>query len=387
LTQWIVNPIVVPPLGVQLGFLHPSALLYDSVFAANHNRAPTYAKPMSSLDKASRKPFISVQLIVLIEIIWGVLALLFFLLFSAGEQRPAWYSPGTSVFEAVAHVLAAVLCFRNWRSPQIVSGRSVWLNLGLGLLFYFLGTLLFSYWELGLGIEPAVSPGDFCYIVSYIFLLIGMAQAVFSRRLNLELWQKGVVVAVALIGVAFAVALAGAKSSTAPQAHHWGIAPAYAQTAPANPNVAKPPGQSPGAQPAAQPIPTQSAQAPAQATEKPAPPEWASSLEKQLQPLEPYVTLFYTICDVVLLVLATTLLLAFWGGRFSQSWRMIAAAAFCLYIADMWFKFATATNENYQSGSLLEVFWVFSSVLFGIGAALEYDLSSRSRRASSRRRA
>jgi hypothetical protein len=89
---------------------------------------------------------------------------------------------------------------------------------------------------------------------------------------------------------------------------------------------------------------------------------------------------------VLLLVLATTLLLAFWGGRFSQSWRMIAAAAFSLYIADIWFKYATTILENYQSGGLPEVFWVFSGVLFGIGAALEYDLSVR-RPTSSRRRA
>jgi hypothetical protein len=66
---------------------------------------------------------------------------------------------------------------------------------------------------------------------------------------------------------------------------------------------------------------------------------------------------------------------------------MIAAAAFCLYLADVWFKYATTILTDYKSGGLPEVFWVFSGVLFGIGAALEYDLSSRSRRASSRRRA
>jgi hypothetical protein len=99
------------------------------------------------------------------------------------------------------------------------------------------------------------------------------------------------------------------------------------------------------------------------------------------------VNLFYVVADVFILIIATTLLLAFWGGRFSQSWRMIAAAAVCLYIADMWLKFATSSlygSQAYQSGGLLEVFWVFSGVLFGIGAVLEFDLS-RSRRG--RRRA
>ncbi len=39
----------------------------------------------------------------------------------------------------------------------------------------------------------------------------------------------------------------------------------------------------------------------------------------------------------------------------------------------MWFKFAQ--RPNYQSGDILEVFWVFSGVLFGLGAVLEYDAS------------
>jgi hypothetical protein len=96
---------------------------------------------------------------------------------------------------------------------------------------------------------------------------------------------------------------------------------------------------------------------------------------------------FYVTSDVLLLMIATILLLAFWGGRMSLSWRMIAAAAISLYIADMWFKYADKI-PNYQSGEILEVFWVISGVLFGMGAALEYDASlNRSRRERGRKRA
>jgi hypothetical protein len=86
-----------------------------------------------------------------------------------------------------------------------------------------------------------------------------------------------------------------------------------------------------------------------------------------------FLNLFYIVSDVVLLIIATIMLMAFWGGKVSLSWRMVAAAAFSLYIADMWFKFAQ--GSDYQSGDLLEVFWVFSGVLFGLGAVLEYDAS------------
>ena len=99
------------------------------------------------------------------------------------------------------------------------------------------------------------------------------------------------------------------------------------------------------------------------------------------------MNLFYIIADVFLLIIATALLLAFWGGRFSQSWRMIAAATFSLYIADMYFKWADAQiTGEYESGGLLEVFFVFTAILFGIGAVLEYDISTRSRQSRRSRR-
>jgi len=358
---------------------------------------------MSSADKSSDKPFLSVQTIVLAEIGWAVAALLFFLLFGVtaqGEVRPLWYSLGTSIFEAVSFLVASLLCFRNWRSPQIVSGRGVWLGIGLGMFFYFLGNLLFSYWELGLGLEAAVSPADFFFILTYIFLLWGMFQAVFSRRLNLELWQKGVIVAIAVVGIAIAIVLSTAKPAEQPAARlgfGYGAETSSLEAIPGFPLKSSVLELFPVTQTLNLPVfnlPDMTASligVVAQSTPSPEPPsqapKWATSLEQQLKPLELPINWFYLLCDVLLLVLATTLLLAFWGGRFSQSWRMIAAAAFCLYIADIWFKYATTILTDYKSGGLPEVFWVFSGVLFGIGAALEYDLSSRSRRASSRRRA
>ncbi len=359
------------------------------------------------MNKSSHaKSLFSVQAIVLAEIAWAVLALLFFLLFSVpvpGQGRPYWYSVGTSIFETVAFVFAAILCFRNWQSPQIVSGRNVWLFIGLGMLCYFIGGLLFSYWELGLGIEPDVSPGDFFYVLTYIFLILGMFLAVASRRLNLEIWQWGVVGVIAAIGIILAtlVSLPSGNSQS------FLMPSAIAQTAPAKPAhkevpkakvkaspAAKPPAVVPAspsasttpgaAKPSESPVPIE----PTKATEHANVPEWAKALEEKLAPLKPILDWIYVIGDILLLIIATTLLLAFWGGRFAQSWRMIAAAAFCLYIADIWFKYATNRLTDYQSGGLLEVFWVFSGVLFGIGAALEYDVSSRARsRTGGRRRA
>ncbi|MBW4560503.1 MAG: hypothetical protein KME32_04950 [Mojavia pulchra JT2-VF2] len=281
----------------------------------------------SSYDNSYRsKSIFSTGNIVLLGIGWAVLALLYFLLFSAKvpgadgiESRAEWYVIGTNIFEALAYLGASILCLRNWRSPQIVSGRNVWLAIGIGMLSYFLGGIFFGYTEIILKDEPDVSIGDVFFVVAYLLLGVGMILAATHRRINLEKWQWLIVLAIGVFGSLLA---------------------------------------------------------------------WWISLQqtKSLDPLGTILNWFYIVSDVALLVIATTLLLAFWGGRVAQSWRMIAAAAFSLYIADMWFKYAQ--GPNYQSGEILEVFWVFSGVLFGMGAVLEYDTSlSRSRRERGKKRA
>jgi hypothetical protein len=284
------------------------------------------------------KSLFTTQNIVLGSIAWGVLALLYFLLFSAKisgadgtESRAAWYVIGTNIFEALAYLSAGILCLRNWRSPQIVSGRNVWLAIGIGMLSYFLGGLFFGYTEIVLKEEPIVSLGDVFFVVTYLFLGVGMISAVASSRLNLEKWQWMIVLAIGALGSALA----------------WLITH-----------------QPQGADKLSEQVPS------------------------RVENIASILSTVYIVSDVLLLIIATTLLLAFWGGRVSLSWRMIAAAAFSLYIADMWFEYATNWIPNYQSGEILEVFWVMSGVLFGMGAALEYDASlSRSRRVGGRKRA
>jgi hypothetical protein len=286
----------------------------------------------------SPKSLLTTQNIVLASIAWAMLALLYFLLFSAKipgadgtQSRAAWYVIGTNIFEALAYLSAGILCLRNWRSPQIVSDRNVWLAIGIGMLSYFLGGIFFGYTEIVLKEEPIVSLGDVFFVVTYFFLGVGMILAVASSRLNLEKWQWMIVSAIGAFGSALA----------------WLISH-----------------QPPGADKISQQV------------------------SSRVENIALILSTIYIVSDVLLLIIATMLLLAFWGGRVSLSWRMIAAAAFSLYIADMWFQYATNWIPNYQSGEILEVFWVISGVLFGMGAALEYDASlSRSRRVGGRKRA
>jgi hypothetical protein len=327
----------------------------------------------------SKSP-LSVQTIILVATVWAVLALLFFLLFSvspSGQGRPEWYRIMTYVFEEFAFLGAGLLCFRNWQSSQIVSGRIVWLAIGLGMFSYFLANLLLAYWEIGLGNSPAVSPGDFFFILTYIFLSWGIIRAVISRQLNLTPIQWLILAGIAVIGVAIAIAFAPSGDQATPES----APPAIEQTVPSSPAASRSPGSTPAATPKIAPS---TPSAPSASPEAPAAPAWAVAVEKQLTPLAGLVGWLYIIGDVCLVVMATALLLAYWGGRFSLSWRFIAAAAFSYYIADIWFNYATNYIPDYETGALPEVFWIFSGCLFAIGAALEYDLSTR--RQSRRRR-
>jgi hypothetical protein len=346
----------------------------------------------STSEKSSTsQSLLSAQTLVIVGIVWAVMALLFFLLFSVPlsqeEGLPLWYSIGTYVFECGAYLGAALVCFRNWKSPHMVSGRNVWLGIGLGMLFYFMAGVLFGIWELYFGMDPDVSPADAFYLGSYVVLIGGMVIAVTSKRLNLEIWQWGLLAGIAAFGIAVAVWVAAPDS--------WrlqiGLGPASSQetvteaasatkaaTAPALDGSSK--SKAKAAAPGAKPEPAEEA-------EETKAPAWALALDKQLSPYKSAINLFYIVGDVFLLIIATALLLAFWGGRFSQSWRMIAAATFSLYIADMYFKWRdTQAEGSYQSGSLLEVFFVFSAILFGIGAILEHDISTRSRQSRRTRR-
>ena len=366
-------------------------------------------------NKSSTQSFPSVQVVVLVATAWSVVALLFFLLFSAAtsdEGRPAWYTITTYVLENMSFLGAGYLCFRNWRSSQIVSGGLVWLSIGLGMFSYSLGNLLLAYWEIGLGNSPEVSPGDLFFILTYLFLGFGLFKAITSKQLNLAPLQWMIVAGMAAVGIMIATLFAPSSANAA-------TPPAIVRAAPSPQKLASPiaspslqpftaPAVSPSpaiASPAASPVASPELVSPEPATSEPVSPEpispepvspepekaakevptWAIALENQLTPLASIVGWLYIIGDVILVVMATTLLLAFWGGRFSLSWRFIAAASLSYYIADLWFNYATRYIANYETGALPEVFWIFSGCLFAIGAALEFDLSTRRRGA--RRRA
>ncbi|MEO1095392.1 MAG: hypothetical protein AAFX01_10890 [Cyanobacteria bacterium J06638_28] len=368
---------------------------------------------MSKQSSTAASTVFSTNTLILLGLGWAFISLLVFLFGSSAQSPEGYRYPlylnSITILETGAFVLASIACLRNWKSKQILSGRNVWLWIGVGLLFYAAGNVFFYLWNNQFGLDPSASLGDFFYFFSYIFLAGGMLQSVLNRQLHLEFRQWLIIGVVGVLGVAialFPLMQSEDESALLPESFHASLAsvalgaPAIAQDTP--PVEAPPPEGTPAPEvtpaPASEPVPEgtpapEVTPAPEGApTETPveepvaeevAAPGWAVSIDNALEPFEGIVGFMYVIGDCLLIVVATTLLVAFWDGRSSQSWKMIAIAAFCLYIADMLF----AYQDYYQEGSLWEVFWTFSAVFFGLGAVVEYAISSRSRSRSRRRRA
>ncbi|MEE3717760.1 hypothetical protein V2H45_13545 [Tumidithrix elongata RA019] len=355
------------------------------------------AKPTSSSGE------ISSQTIILAGIAWAAIALLFYLLLSAptevqafgGSARPIWYRIGTYIFQTVAIVFSSFLCLRNWRSPKIISGRNVWLGLGFGIMAWGIGNLAFAYQDFNYQhqltqnldslsqivsrqkntphlteafekkkitdnktildlikekdidkLAPALktfgqdfsskvptlpqemekiaknlsdlpttfpSYADIFFTLTYVFLAWGMAMSVIGRRLNLFPKQWGIVALVAVFGLAAGGYVTFLAGNVVGDVKF--------------------------------------------------------DIGKVLNTI-------YALGDVWLLIVAAVLLLAFWGGKAAQSWRLIGGAAIAMFIGDLGFAFSSK-SPNYQSGDWIEFFWILAFVLWGVGAALEFDISSR----------
>lgn len=301
--------------------------------------------------KSSSSSGISTQSIIFAAIGWASLALMFYLFLSTPTDgphiikleecdkvikdftvRPNWYRYGTYLFQTVAIAFSGILCLRNWRSPKIISGRNVWLGLGLGIISWGIGNLIFGYLDFqyqsgliaggakgakGL-LETFPSIADIFFTATYVFLAWGMAMSVIGRRLNLYPKQWAIVGGVGFAGIGLAAFVT------------FGVTKGFTLD-----------------------------------TGK-------------------ILNIIYALGDIWLLLVATILLLAFWGGKAAQSWRLLGSAGIAMFLSDLWFNYSInignskiCEGRQYQSGEPAEFFWILAFILWGMAAALEYDLSSR----------
>jgi hypothetical protein len=264
------------------------------------------------------------QYVIFASICWAILALLYYLFLGLPTDtlngvlvRPYWYRIGIYVFQTLPIAITGFLCLRNCFNPKMISNRLVWLGIGIGVISWGIGNLIFAYTELILKQPPFPSLADVFFVTTYVFLSLGMAMSVINRRISLSSLQWLIVAVISIL----AVAVAGFVTF-----------------------VAGKNGQ---------------------------------SVEFNL------VTglyIIYALGDTLLVVVAAILLQAFSGGKYASSWQLLGIGGVSMFIADLGFNYlgniATETKP-YQSGELVEVFWIVAFLLFGMAAAVDLDISLR----------
>jgi hypothetical protein len=307
-------------------------------------------------------------------LIWAVISAILYLNFSVVDDhatRPVWFILVTTGLEEIGLAISGYLCWRNWQSPDIPNGRAVWLLFSIAIMAFFGGNLWFCLWELEWGLDPAASAGNIFFVLFYLILIAAMRLAILDRDVQLARQQWVVVIGVAAVGLTIGCWL------TTLSARAMTGSPTVAEIVQNAPNRHLV---------TAITAPTMIASH-SKITTPTRPPEWVLAIDRSMQPLVHTFNLFYVLCDLVLLIFAAILFLGFWGGQLGLPWRMTAQAVLCFYVADTWFAYANDRVQGYESGSIMEVFWIFGIVQFGIAAALEFDNSIRARRLARRRTA
>lgn len=311
--------------------------------------------------------FPNLRLIIITFSVLFAIVLLLTLLFGLNfESSPFWYQVVISVVQFISYLLPSCICFRNWFYPRLISDRTIWLVLGFALLSMGLANLIFDYWYLGLKREPNASLGDLFYFTAYLSMICSLFLAVRFRGIDLELWQWGIVGFVGFIAIGLALATHNPnQQSFVPLPHNseqiivldnWQD---YTHTYPQVDLIST------------EKIVNQQDQGPA----------WAIAIETALEPIIDFLNTAYVISDVLILTMGSILLVNFWGGRFSQTWLFISLGSLTLYIADIWYAFiANSTGSATLAQGFIDVLSLLGGLLFGLGAAFEYELSLKLRK-------
>jgi hypothetical protein len=327
-------------------------------------------------EKLYIKSWLGGEYVIYWGLIWSVMSLILYLTFSVVDPntaRPTWFILTTTSLEEIALLISGYLCWRNWQSEYISGGRAVWLIFSIAIFSFFVGNLWFTLWELQWQLDPAASAGNPFFVLFYLILIAGMRLAILDRDVRLAPQQWAIVMGVVAIGLMIGCWLTTLSTK--------------AQSTPPTISIVsrQPPGTR--SQIAAIEEPNMPTIRQTTVTAPARPPEWVLAIDRSMHPLVSTFNLFYVLCDLVLLTFAAILFLGFWGGQLGLPWRMTAQAVLCFYIADTWFAYANNRVQGYESGFIMEVFWIFGIVQFGIAAALEFDNSIRARRLARRRTA
>jgi hypothetical protein len=284
---------------------------------------------------------------ILLAFLWTGFSLIVYLFLSgpiAGVERPLWYRALTGyICQDVPLLVGGVLCLRNALARKIPSGTIVWWLMGIAILSYLLGNIFFTSWELVWGLNSTGCLGDPFFVFFYVLMSMAMVLLIARKGIWLKFYQWAIVAIISSVAVYMLVTIIPAPTASEPVPQTT-AATAVAETAPAEdePDLSKVP-------------------------------SWVAASDRFLKPYGKNLNLFYVWSDIGLLAMSLVMLLGFWGGKLSTAWQVTAQGLACFYVADMWYAYAGNNIDGYQSGFMLEMFWVFGSVQFAVAAAIEFD--------------
>ncbi|MEO0768646.1 MAG: hypothetical protein AAFY72_04305 [Cyanobacteria bacterium J06649_4] len=309
---------------------------------------------------------------------WALLSGVLFVVAAIMGDRTGQFAVAVSLLKVGSFLMATVLCWRNAMTPEILSGRSVWQAIAVGMAFYALGDITVILWRSLWDITTTVSLSSVFYAASYLFLAIGLLLAVVPRQITLN-WIQTLSIAVAgVLGIVLASWIAFQVPAVEPTtddeivgSEDAGVAAVILQSGSDERGTVEDLGTI--ASLPDEKIATESRKAPA----------IIQTIEQRLNPITRHFGLLYVAGDCVLVVLAVALLVAFWGGTYSEAWKLVALAGLCLYVADMFWIYEVGRGI-YRQGAFWEIFWILSALFFGLSAGVEYGISlqMRSRTAS-----
>ncbi|MFK8182777.1 MAG: hypothetical protein AB8B99_05335 [Phormidesmis sp.] len=281
---------------------------------------------------------------------WALCSVLIFtvLAFLPSAVQDSGLMMSRTLLKIGAFAIATALCWRNAKEASIVSGQVVWQAIAVGLGFYALGDIVTLLWQLLWGLSSTAALSNVFHGISYVFLAIGLVNAILPRQTSLSLPQT---LGIATIGI-LGIVLASWITFHAPKVSN---------------QVSNPINTSPNSSVITADTPTPSHQA--------APP-LIKTIDNRLQPIAQNMGLLYIAGDCMLIVMAAALLVAFWGGTYSEAWKLISLAGLCLYVADMFMVYHQGQGSH-TPGAFWEIFWILSALFFGLGASVEHGVSAQ----------
>jgi hypothetical protein len=249
---------------------------------------------------------------------------------SSNTEHPVWYRIAlTAGIQNTALLVSALLCLRNGLHQRMPAGNKAWLILSIATLSYLFGNIFFSAWETLWGLNPAGCLGDPFFVLFYLLVPISMLLTIVKNKMRLEAYQWAFLVAAASLASLIVVVV----------------------------TILIPTIQ------VAETIKTTTSA-----------PEWVLAIDRVMKPYANNLNYFYVWSDVFLFTIAVAIVMGFWGMKLNRAWIINSFAVTCYYISDIWLAYASNHIENYQSGFILEIFWIFGALLFGLAAVTEFDI-------------